>query len=272
MSSPQNGASNPAESYDAILVPAMFDPWAEELVSRTGVSEGDHVLDVACGTGAVAFRVASQVGKAGSVTGSDISPGMIAVARRKASERSANISFVEGDAEHLPIREGGYDVLLCQQGLQFFPDKVTALASFRRAMKRGGRLGVAVWQSQEHQDILPDFEAAMQRHLGERASLSQPFSFGDANELESVLTAAEFVDVTIHAVSRQVRFPSASGYVSMMFRPAAAVMPEFAQISPQEIEEIAAKINVDLQSVLQRYTVGDALEMTMRANIAVARA
>src|SRR4051812_39176383 len=77
---------NPAEMYDAHMVPAMFGPWADVLIDRVNPRPGEHFLDVASGTGAVTFKLVDCVGLTGSVSGSDINPGMVAVGRRKSDE------------------------------------------------------------------------------------------------------------------------------------------------------------------------------------------
>ncbi len=263
---------NPAEAYDSILVPIMFDPWADELLARIGLKPGEHVLDVACGTGAVTFKAHAQVQPGGSAVGADFAPPMIAVARRKANERGVDIAFVEADAEHPPVREGGYDVVLCQQGLQFFPEVSAALKAMCGALTPGGRLGVAVWQPQHRQDLVSELEASLKRNLGERASLNQPFSFGSRERLESELQAAGFQDIEIEEVERVVHHPSAERYVGMMFRPAAAVMPEFASITDAEMAEYVARINADLAEKMNPFRAGEGLDMMMRAWIATARA
>ncbi|MCK1637714.1 methyltransferase domain-containing protein [Bradyrhizobium sp. 157] len=114
-----------AELYQRYLVPAITTKWAEDLVARAQPRVGDAVLDVACGTGVVARLAAHRV-TAGQVTGLDLNAGMLAVARSLPSEVSP-ISWVEGSALNLPFRSESFDVVLCQLGLQFFPDQSKAL-------------------------------------------------------------------------------------------------------------------------------------------------
>ena len=87
-------SGTPAEIYEQHMVPAIFARWAPDLVEAAGVRTGQRVLDVACGTGAIARLVAERVGAAGKVTGLDINPGMLAVARLSSSK-----------SEHLMARE-----------------------------------------------------------------------------------------------------------------------------------------------------------------------
>src|SRR5439155_11949491 len=104
-----------------------------------------RVLDVACGTGVVARAAAERVGAAGRVIGIDLNPGMIAVARSLPEPAGASIEWVERSALDLRLQDATMDVALCQQGLQFFPDKALAMREMRRVLARGGRLALSVW-------------------------------------------------------------------------------------------------------------------------------
>ncbi|MCO5108730.1 MAG: class I SAM-dependent methyltransferase [Burkholderiaceae bacterium] len=108
------------ETYERCLVGPLFRPWAETILDDVDLAPGDRVLDVACGTGIVARLARERLGEAGRVVGVDISPAMLAVARTAAPA----IDWREGDACALPLRDAEkFDVVVCQQGLQFFPDK-----------------------------------------------------------------------------------------------------------------------------------------------------
>ena len=100
------------------------------------------MLDVACGTGIVARLAAQQVGTTGLVTGVDLNPGMLEVARAHTPTSGAAVDWREGDAGALPCDDASYDVVLCQQGLQFFPDQPRALREMHRVLVSGGRLAL----------------------------------------------------------------------------------------------------------------------------------
>ena len=118
------------ELYERYLVPAITSIWADDLIDRAKPRATDHVLDVACGTGAVT-RLAAIKATDGRVVGLDYNAGMLAVARsvRTASgTASAPIEWIEGSALSLPFAERTYDLVLCQLGVQFFPDRPLASA------------------------------------------------------------------------------------------------------------------------------------------------
>jgi ubiquinone/menaquinone biosynthesis C-methylase UbiE len=136
-----------AELYERYVSRYILGPWAPLLVDAARLAVGERVLDVACGTGIVARAAAERVGSAGRVVGLDLNRGMIAVARTLPPPISAPIEWIERSALDLQLGDASFDVVLCQQGLQFFPDKVLALSEMRRVLGRHGRLALSVWNS-----------------------------------------------------------------------------------------------------------------------------
>ena len=124
---------NAPEVYERYLVPAIFGPWAPIVIAQAELQAGERVLDVACGTGVVARLAAQHVGTSGHVTGLDINPRMLAVARSLAPAQGATVEWREGDAVALPLAEETFDVAFSQLGLQYFADRLQAL----RAVTRG---------------------------------------------------------------------------------------------------------------------------------------
>jgi ubiquinone/menaquinone biosynthesis C-methylase UbiE len=118
------------ELYERYLVPAITSVWANDLLNRISPKRGDSVLDIACGTGVVA-RLIEQHGQARRVVGLDINTAMLAIARAKSSK----VEWLEGSALDLPFDANSFDVVLCQLGLQFFPDRLLALKEMVRVLK-----------------------------------------------------------------------------------------------------------------------------------------
>ena len=137
--------------YDSIVA-RMFTPWANDLIDRLAPPPGCAALDVACGPGTVSRVLAKSIGLHGQVVATDVSPAMLEIARSKPSDpASATIEWIEAPAAPLPLPDFAFDVVTCQQGLQFFPDKIGALTEMRRVLRPGGRLGVAIWTRVEDQ-------------------------------------------------------------------------------------------------------------------------
>src|SRR5208282_5612984 len=119
---------------------------SNRLVELAGIEPGDRVLDIATGTGEPAITAARAVGPNGRVIGVDHSPGMLAVARRRASALGlTNVEYHEGDAASLRESQGSFDAVLCRWGLMFVPDLQAAARGIHDALKPGASLATAVW-------------------------------------------------------------------------------------------------------------------------------
>src|SRR5262249_8770860 len=123
-----------AERYEQWIVPFVIGPWAPGLLDLAELRRGHRVLDVATGTGVVARLAARQVVPGGTVTGLDLNEGMLTAARRLPLPPGLTIDWRHGTALALPFSDGAFDAVLCQQGLQFFPDRLKALHEFRRVL------------------------------------------------------------------------------------------------------------------------------------------
>jgi len=145
---PQGGwqlAGDAAELYERHVARHILGPWAPLLVDAARLVPGERVLDVACGTGVVARAAAGRVGPAGHVVGIDLNAGMIRVARSLPPPEGAPTEWLERSALDLGLAPASFDAVLCQQGLQFFPDKARAMREMHRVLRRGGRLALSVW-------------------------------------------------------------------------------------------------------------------------------
>src|SRR6266480_1610250 len=128
-------AGSAPEVYADHLVPAIFGPWVPVVLDSAQLREGQSVLDVACGTGAVAAGAAARVGATGAVTGVDNNPGMLAVASARSRHE---VRWQEADAQMLPFPDRSFDRVICQLGLQYFPDRLAAVREMHRVLHPGG--------------------------------------------------------------------------------------------------------------------------------------
>ncbi len=184
--------------YERHNVTGFIAAWADLLLTRAVLQPGERVLDVACGTGIVARGALEQVGKTGAVTGVDLSAGML-VEAAKHVPAGYQIDWREGDATALPFAEGTFDVVFCQQGVQFFPEKAAAVGEMRRVLVPGGRVVASVWRSLEHNPYPAIVAEAIGRHLGPEfgTTMTAPYAYGDGTTLATLFRAAGFGDVAI---------------------------------------------------------------------------
>jgi ubiquinone/menaquinone biosynthesis C-methylase UbiE len=117
------------------FAPEIMEPWTDDLIFAAECRDGDHILDVGCGTGLVANRINLVSRKFCAITGGDINEGMLTVARR-----NQQIEWHQGSATELPFADGSFDVVLCQPGLQYFPDSDKAMKEMAHALAPGGRI------------------------------------------------------------------------------------------------------------------------------------
>lgn len=195
-----------ARKYQAHSVPAMFAPLARATMERVTLPEDAHIIDIACGTGALTREIAMALTGRGRVAGTDLNDTMIEVARASEPEVEHEMQWQAADVCNLPFDDAGFDIGFIQQGLQFFPDKPAALAEIARVLKPGGTLYLTCWRA-----ISPFNDAlatALSRHVSEEAATKAraPFSFRDGELITRLLRNAGF-DIAEHdSIVLQRRF------------------------------------------------------------------
>lgn len=202
-----------AGRYDlmnSVMTAGLHDEWRERAVEIAGVGPGSHVLDVATGTGDLAFELAKKVAPGGSVTASDFSEGMLAVAREKQADAlkgiDAEVVFEQGDALNLKYDDNTFDAVTVGFGVRNFSDLAAGLTDMARVVRPGGRF-VILEISQPHKAPLKQFYKAwfdgvvpfLGRFAGEDSAYTYlPNSvkrFAKPQELAAVLEAAGTTDV-----------------------------------------------------------------------------
>jgi SAM-dependent methyltransferase len=203
-------AADAARYYDQ-HVSRFMRPFVEALAGM--VSPGCAVLDVACGTGFVARAAAQRVGSTGRVAAIDLNPAMIAVARSVPVEAETPIEWREGSALDLPWDDATFDLVVAQQGVQFFPDPSAGLAEMRRVARPGGRVAAAVWapldQSPYHWAMM---ETLAEMGIVERAVIDQALPAGGEVQVRSWFRDAELAAVNCELVEAVVSLPPPADY------------------------------------------------------------
>ena len=198
--------SSIACAYDDHLVPVLFRPWATRIIEELPEWEGKSVLDLATGTGVVAHTVAQRVGAQGSVIAADINPEMLEFARRRCAEQAATLTFVESPAHPLDVESGAVDVVVCQQGFQFFPDRQAAAAEIYRVLRPRGHVLVSTWRSTAECELFGAIRRALtmvgELELAEMIRL--PFDHMPSEDLASHFDAAGFNDVVVQRQAHEL--------------------------------------------------------------------
>lgn len=194
------------ENYERYFVPAIAAPIAKDLMRVASIQPGERVLDVACGTGVVTRLAAERSGKGGRVAGLDVNRGMLAVARSLAPA-GTSMDWYETSADAMPLADGGFDVVLCQMGLQFISNKRQALKEMRRVLRPGGRIVLNL--PGPVPAFFADFAQALARHIDPKAAafVHVVFSLHGAEELRSLMSDAGFADAHIAKAKKSLRLP-----------------------------------------------------------------
>jgi ubiquinone/menaquinone biosynthesis C-methylase UbiE len=260
----------PAETYEAFMVPFRFRPWAEALFDHVDVPAGARVLDLACGTGIVARVAATRLQGSGTITGVDMNPAMIEVARSASAAEHLEIDWQVGLAGELPFPDASFDLVTIQQGLQFFPDKPTALRDCLRVLVPGGLLAVEIWSALEKQGVQKAYAEAIERVTG-TPSMHAPYGTTTAQQMHDLIAGAGFVDVSVDEVTIQLSYDNPGSYAERMLQGTSAGVPTMHGRSDEERAELAKAVTADMAHAVAAATVGNYLVTDSTTFIATGR-
>jgi ubiquinone/menaquinone biosynthesis C-methylase UbiE len=256
--------------YSDYLVPAMFAPLCELLLERARPKPDSRALDVACGTGVVTRRLAALIGPAGRIAGLDLSPGMIEVAKSIPTKGPAKIEWHIGSGLDLPFAAAEFDLVTCQQGLQFFPDRAKGLDEMHRVLAPGGRIALAIWGPMERAPLHRAVEHAVQKRIGV-SMYGTPFSLSDRNELRSLVTGARFAVEVFDTIELRCRYTQPERWIEFNVQGAAAAIPSVAALSPAERDALARGLDEDLQPIVDSYVESGMVVAPLETVLVVAR-
>jgi SAM-dependent methyltransferase len=235
--------------------PAL-DRWygeaTRQMLDRARIRPGQRILDVAAGAGEPAVSAAERVGPGGYVLATDISEGIVELAREVARERGfSQIETRAMDGEKLDLPDASFDAVLCRLGLMYMPHPATALREWRRALRAGGRVAVVVFSTPDR-NAWGDVPASIIRR---RAQLPPPvpgqpgpFSLGGPGVLEGIFHQAGFADPEVRAVPVPHRAGSAAEYVQVAREAFGAFNAMMAHLSHQERESAWNEVETSMRS------------------------
>jgi ubiquinone/menaquinone biosynthesis C-methylase UbiE len=221
---------------------AAFRPVGDRLVQLAAVRAGHHVLDVATGIGEPAVTASLVVGPAGRVVATDLSPGMLEIARERAADLGlGNIEFREMDAEALDLPGGTFDAALCRFGLMFLPDVDRALGGIWRLLVPGGRFAASVWGEPDRVPFLSVTMSTITRELDLPPPLPGApglFSLADGDKLASRFEAVGFAELHTETLQVVMEYASLDEYIQFVRDVSAPIKNLLADVTPERKAEV----------------------------------
>lgn len=230
-----------ATAYDRALGPAVFEPFAVRLAARVAEREPRRILEVAAGTGVLTRELVRLLPTA-TVVATDLNEAMV----RFGAQRVPQAEWLPADAMSLPLDDGDFDVVACQFGAMFFPDRVAGYAEARRVIRPGGALMFNVWAEVERHSYERAIVAALRRVFPEDPPTfleSVPHGYADRAQIEEDVRAAGFAEIAAETVEVSSEVTSTAeliaGYCEgTPLRSELASRGDLAQLAPRLIAEV----------------------------------
>lgn len=218
--------NTPPDQPDWNIIAEKFDVWlphlapvGETLLTALHARHGDHILDLASGTGEPALSLARRHGGAITITGIDAAAGMVKVAQAKViQENLVNVAFQAMRAEDLSFADHSFDRILCRFGIMLFDDPLQGLREAYRTLKPGGLLAMTVWADPETMTTMYWIYHALKQFLPDHKlpALPKATSLGCPGVLDTLLQNAGFHDHIITTHTFHYRFPSFESYWALV--------------------------------------------------------
>jgi ubiquinone/menaquinone biosynthesis C-methylase UbiE len=215
-----------------------FAEATECVLEAAGLVPGNHILDIAAGTGDQSILAARRVGPDGSILATDLSADMLGITARVAQQEGlTNITTRVMDAEQLDLEDNAFDAVICRLALMLIPNRKLALREIRRVLKPGGKLAALVWSDTEHNPLFSLPLAIVATYArGASSHLPDPFALSDPSVFERELTEAGFDGVSTRALPFQSHYASLDAFLqSTASRLTADVMGQLRKPEQQQL-------------------------------------
>jgi ubiquinone/menaquinone biosynthesis C-methylase UbiE len=261
----------PGKAVDASAYDCWTGRWSRlfipAVLAAAAVEPGCRMLDVSTGTGEAARMALPLVGTEGVVIGADISPAMLTSARIRLN--GSPFVPVAADGQALPFRDTSFDAVVCQLGLQFFPDPVRGLGEFRRVLRTGGRVAICVISTPDRAPMWGNLAEVLSRFLPElRDVLFLSFALHDLNRLEAMLVEAGFHDVRVERTTREDSFESFADYWEPIEAGVGSIPQSYMRLAA--VDRLA--VREEVRSRLSRFELDGKLRMSVEMVIGSGRA
>jgi ubiquinone/menaquinone biosynthesis C-methylase UbiE len=196
-----------AASYYELYWQQQLEPAQSKLLEMVSLQPGEAVMDIACGSGSLTFRIAKSVKPNGKILATDISENMITHAAQAAAKIELNnLVFKRMDAEDLEIEDELYDVAICSLGLMYVPDTLKAVKEIHRVLKPGGRAAVLVWGQRNRCGWAEIFPIVESRVKSEVCPLF--FQLGSGGTLKNTFEGTGFTRINVERFSSPLHYES----------------------------------------------------------------
>lgn len=201
-------AGNAAELYEKFTVPTGAGPAARGMLDRIELNASDRILDAACGTGIVARLIVELGTNVAGLVGLDLNESMLDVARKLEPSASFPITWQQGDLCALPFSDHEFDVVICNHGFQFVPDKALALSEIKRVLTNEGRFVFTVWSAEPPINVA--IANSIRTHIDEdlAKAVLAPFAFRDVTTIQKLLNDTGFQSITVQELTITRRLPA----------------------------------------------------------------
>ena len=195
--------------YDRYMVPLVFEPYARAVAQRAALLRPRRILETAAGTGVATEALHCALPEA-EILATDLNAPMLEQAARRVSD--PHVRFQPADAQSLPFDDGSFDLVVCQFGVMFYPDKVRGNAEARRVLRDGGHYLLVIWdQVERNHATMVAGKAVADLIPGEAGRFYEriPFRYHDREIIELDLRSAGFDQVAIETIALRSKAASA---------------------------------------------------------------
>lgn len=248
--------------YDRYMVPLLFEPFARVVADRVAALKPARILETAAGTG-VLTRLAAEAAPHAELVATDINPGVVEYAAQKL--HAGNVTVQQANAQELPFEDAGFDLVLCQFGVMFFPDKVVANREARRVLRDGGSYLVVTFADLNDNPVPKAADAAVETLFPDdppRYMERGPFSYTDAGVVEADLRSAGFTDMSIDTITLRTHVVARDAAAGMVL--GSPFRAEIERRDPDALEPALDAVTSALQSL-------DGHEAPVAAHVVTAR-
>ena len=229
------------EIYDRFLVPLIFEPYAVDLAGRVAALAPDDVLETAAGTGVLTRALGQQLPASTHIVATDLNQPMLDQAAKR--QQAGTVEWKQADALALPFGDRRFDVVACQFGVMFFPDKVKGYKEAHRVLKPDGCFLFNVWDrlsENEFPDVVTQALAEVFPDDPPRFMARTPHGHHDVEQIRRDLEAAGFGDIGVDAVDARSEAPTAR-HVAVAFCQGTPLRNEIDARDASRLEEATSR-------------------------------